>query len=61
VPSIWIGLSGPAGLPAPIAERMQELVTLPRNPPPLGPAFVAILRADMATAREVARRYNIST
>jgi tripartite-type tricarboxylate transporter receptor subunit TctC len=72
----WVGMSGPRGLPAPVAERMMreipgllanaaflqratELQTLPRNPPPLGPDFVALIRTDLAAAREVARRYNI--
>ncbi len=77
VQTIWIGLSAPRGLPAPIAERVQglvpslfanaafaarmrELVTLPRSPPPLGADFVRLMQADMATAREVARRFNIT-
>jgi tripartite-type tricarboxylate transporter receptor subunit TctC len=72
----WIGLSGPRGLPAPIAERMmgvipqliaspavmeraQALVTLPRNPTPLGAEFVEVIRREAATARELAQRYNI--
>ncbi len=42
------------------AARMRELVTLPRSPPPLGADFVRIMQADMATAREVARRFNIT-
>jgi len=77
VQTIWLGLSGPRGLPAPIAERMQaiipalvrtpavlermtELVTLPRDPTPLGADFVALMQREMATAREVAQRYNIT-
>ena len=78
VQTIWLGLSGPRGLPAPVAERMKaaisgilrapavqermaQLVTLSRDPPPLGADFVEIIRADMRTAREVARRYNITS
>jgi tripartite-type tricarboxylate transporter receptor subunit TctC len=77
VQTVWLGLSGPRGLPAPIADRMRaaipvvlrepsiqqraaQLVTLSRDPPPLGADFVEIIRADMRTAREVARRYNIT-
>jgi tripartite-type tricarboxylate transporter receptor subunit TctC len=72
----WVGVSGPRGLPQPIAERMMqeipklvaapavlqrmtELQTLPRNPVPLGADFVRIIETELATAREVARRYNI--
>ena len=78
VQTIWLGLSGPRGLPRPIAERMTaaipvvlrtpavqersaQLVTLSRDPPPLGGDFVEIIRADMRTARDVARRYNITS
>jgi tripartite-type tricarboxylate transporter receptor subunit TctC len=78
VQTVWLGLSGPRGLPGPIAERMKaaipailqapavqeraaQLVTLSRDPPPLGADFVEIIRADMRTAREVARRYNITS
>jgi tripartite-type tricarboxylate transporter receptor subunit TctC len=43
-----------------LVARTTELVTLPRNPPPLGADFVRIMQADMATARDVARRYNIT-
>jgi tripartite-type tricarboxylate transporter receptor subunit TctC len=78
VQTVWLGLSGPRGLPEPIAarmkaaiptvlqtptvqERMAQLVTLSRDPPPLGADFVEIMQADMRTAREVARRYNITS
>jgi tripartite-type tricarboxylate transporter receptor subunit TctC len=77
-PAIRDLLSGPRGLPRPIAERlmaaipvvlqapavqerMAQLVTLSRDPPPLGGDFVEIIRADMRTARDVARRYNITS
>ncbi len=72
----WVGISGPRGLPAPIAERMMQaipalvanpavleratqLVTLPRNPPPVGRDFVGVIERELGVAREVARRYNI--
>ena len=78
VQTVWLGLSGPRGLPDPIAEHMKaaipailqapavqeraaQLVTLSRDPPPLGADFVEIIRADMPSAREVARRYNITS
>src|SRR4029453_6429499 len=78
VQTIWLGLSGPRGLPRPIAERMMaaipvvlqapavqertaQLVTLSRDPPPLGGDFVEIIRADMRPARDVALRYNITS
>ena len=41
---------------AAVNARTVELVTLRRNPPPLGANFVPIRRADMATAQEVAHR-----
>jgi tripartite-type tricarboxylate transporter receptor subunit TctC len=72
----WLGLSGPRGLPEPIAQRMmqeiprliaapavieraQALATLPRNPTPMGAAFVEVIRTELAAARDVATRYNI--
>ena len=43
-----------------LQQRATELATLPRNPTPLGADFVRIMQADMAVARDVARRYNIT-
>lgn len=42
-----------------IVTRTTELQTLPRAPLPLGQDFVNIMTTELATAREVARRYNI--
>ncbi len=40
--------------------RFEDLQTLPRNPPPLGPEFVAIMREQIAEWTAVARQFNIS-
>jgi tripartite-type tricarboxylate transporter receptor subunit TctC len=43
-----------------IVTRTTELQTLPRNPIPTGAAFVEIMTSELATARQVAQRYNIT-
>ena len=42
-----------------LRARFEELVTLPRNPPPLGADFVRIMREDIAAWTAVARQFNI--
>lgn len=42
-----------------IVARTTELQTLPRAALPLGPDFVNIMTAELATARAVAQQYNI--
>ena len=42
-----------------IVARTTELQTLPRSPLPTGQDFVNIMTAELATARQVAQRYNI--
>lgn len=42
-----------------VLERAQALATLPRNPTPLGPEFVEVIRRELAEARAMAARYNI--
>lgn len=50
----------PALLETPVLRtRCEELVTLPRNPPPLGADFVAIMRENIATWTGIARQFNI--
>ncbi|NKE45701.1 tripartite tricarboxylate transporter substrate binding protein [Roseomonas frigidaquae] len=42
-----------------LKARFEELVTLPRNPPPLGEDFIRIMREDIAAWTAVARQFNI--
>lgn len=42
-----------------LRSRFEELQTLPRNPPPLGADFVAIMRQQIADWTAVARQFNI--
>ncbi len=50
----------PALLETPVLkQRCEELVTLPRNPPPLGAAFVKIMQDDIATWTAIAKQFNI--
>lgn len=42
-----------------LKARFEDLVTLPRNPPPLGADFVRIMQAEIAAWTAVARQFNI--
>ncbi|SDB09735.1 Bug family tripartite tricarboxylate transporter substrate binding protein [Belnapia rosea] len=42
-----------------LRARCEELVTLPRNPPPLGADFVTLIREDIAVWTSIARQFNI--
>lgn len=42
-----------------VLERAQALVTLPRDPTPVGADFVNVIRQELEVARTVARRFNI--
>ncbi|WP_043342224.1 Bug family tripartite tricarboxylate transporter substrate binding protein [Belnapia moabensis] len=42
-----------------LRARCEELVTLPRNPVPLGGDFVAAMQQDIATWTGIARQFNI--
>jgi tripartite-type tricarboxylate transporter receptor subunit TctC len=43
-----------------LMERFTSLQTVPRNPPPTGDAFVALMRQEIAEWTAVARQFNIS-
>ena len=43
-----------------LAARFEDLQTMPRNPPPTGEAFVALIRQEIAEWTAVARQFNIS-
>jgi tripartite-type tricarboxylate transporter receptor subunit TctC len=42
-----------------LMERFVSLQTVPRNPPPTGDAFVALMREEIAAWTAVARQFNI--
>ncbi len=74
--SQWLGLSAPKGLPAPIAQRLAQLMpeilakpdvysrlddlqTLPRKAPVVGDDFVKLIRSQIDTWTQVAKRANV--
>ena len=74
--SQWLGLSGPKGLPAPIAQRLTALVpeilakpdiasrlvdlqTLPRKDAVIGDEFVRLIKGQIATWTDVAKRAKV--
>ena len=42
-----------------LKERCEQLLTMPRNPTPLGADFVKVMRQDIETWTAIAKQFNI--